>query len=197
LTRAQAAQDAARQRRRSAGEAEPWHSSEARTRRSNAIGRRDAEALAWEAAHPGVTVDRSEFAPILEALTEAKTTGPAIANATGLSKTHSDGIRRGRYVPHARHWPALANLVGVPCPFEVGDSSDGLDVRWWREVVVPALASITTTSVSKATGLSGGQASKVRRGLNVPNPRHWLALAALVGVDRPGNCSTSGGTLRT
>jgi hypothetical protein len=171
---------AAQEARRAAGVPDPWHSPKARALRGSAIGQRDAEALAWKAAHPGVVADKASFAPIAAALVGV--TGPAIARATGLSKTYADQVRAGKYVPHPRHWPALAELAGVTCPFADAEAPGALDVTWWREVVVPRLASVSTVAIGQATGLSKGQCSKVRRGLNVPNPGHWPVLAELAGV---------------
>jgi transcriptional regulator with XRE-family HTH domain len=37
----------------------------------------------------------------------------AIMAATGLAKSTASQVRSGRAVPHARHLPALAELVGV------------------------------------------------------------------------------------
>jgi hypothetical protein len=127
-----------------------------------------------------VVADKASFAPIAAALVGV--TGPAIARATGLSKTYADQVRAGKYVPHPRHWPALAELAGVTCPFADAEAPGALDVTWWREVVVPRLASVSTVAIGQATGLSKGQCSKVRRGLNVPNPGHWPVLAELAGV---------------
>ncbi len=177
-----AASRRARQARRAQGVPESSASPEARAKLGSAIGKRDDEATAWDAAHAGVVVDRETFAPIaarLPAVTLGRTTA-----ATGLSKSYAASVRRGFHVPHPRHWAALAELTGVPCPFEI-EAGAGLDLAWWRGVVVPALASVTTTAVAEATGLSAGQASKVRRGLHAPDPKHWSTLAALAGVEVP------------
>jgi len=120
----------------------------------SAIGRRDVEALAWEAAHPEVVADATLFAPIGVALTGV--TVGTIARITGLSKAYSSQVRRGEYVPHPRHWPVLAELVGVPCPFDDGAVAGALDLTWWREVVVPRLANVSTVAIGQATGLSRG-----------------------------------------
>jgi CRISPR-associated endonuclease Cas1 len=38
---------------------------------------------------------------------------PAIATALGVSEPYATGIRRGRRIPHPRHWQTLARLAGV------------------------------------------------------------------------------------
>jgi hypothetical protein len=47
------------------------------------------------------------LAPQLHALKLA-----TIVAATGLSKASCSMIRRGRSIPHARHWETLAELIG-------------------------------------------------------------------------------------
>jgi CRISPR-associated endonuclease Cas1 len=180
IAKAKAARRATRDVRQVLGLPDPSQTPEAKARKGSAIGRRDVEALAWEAAHPGVVVDAALFAPIGVAL--GGVTVGAIARVTGLSTSYSSQVRKGECVPHPRHWPALAELAGVPCPFENGAVAGALDLTWWREVVVPKLASVSTVAIGEATGLSKGQCSKLRRGLNVPHPRHWPALAELAGA---------------
>jgi CRISPR-associated endonuclease Cas1 len=152
--RATDAHRTAREAREAAGLPSPSQAPEVRARMGSAIGRRDVEALAWEAAHPEVVADATLFAPIGVALTGV--TVGTIARITGLSKAYSSQVRRGEYVPHPRHWPVLAELVGVPCPFDDGAVAGALDLTWWREVVVPRLANVSTVAIGQATGLSRG-----------------------------------------
>jgi hypothetical protein len=43
---------------------------------------------------------------------------------------------------------------------------------------------MSLTEIADALGASTSSASKFRRGLRVPAPRHWTALAALVELDQ-------------
>jgi hypothetical protein len=139
-------------------------------------------------------VNPVDFAPIRAGL--ANVAVSRITATVGLSKSYTDRVRVGTYTPHPRHWPALAQLAGVPCPFD-DTPADALDPRWWREVVVPALGAVSTTAITAATGLSSGNASLVRRGLRNPHPRHWPILAELVGVAVPRSPSPPDGTVTT
>jgi len=56
------------------------------------------------------------------------------------------------------------------------------DPEWFRSVVLPSLASVTLSEIARATGVSTSAASKIRAGRRLPHPRHWQALASLVGV---------------
>jgi hypothetical protein len=76
-------------------------------------------------------------------------------------------------------------LAQVSCPLALDSTETGADVAWWREHVLPALGTVATTSIMAATGVSSAAASKLRRGLHVPAPKHWRALAELVGIAWP------------
>jgi hypothetical protein len=70
--------------------------------------------LAWNLAHPRLVADPAIYEPIRTGL-------PGIALGlivalTGLSNSHAQAVRSGTKVPHARHWAALAELVGVDLP---------------------------------------------------------------------------------
>ena len=48
--------------------------------------------------------------------------------------------------------------------------------------VLPALARISKSEIQKALGVSEPYSSYIQRGTRIPHPRHWQALAQLVGV---------------
>ena len=95
-------------------EPDPSHSPETRRKAGRAIAKRDAEAAAWDAAHPGVRPDPSEFGPIAAGLRAVSLS--QIAARTGLSKSYAGSVRSGKHVPHPRHWRALSELADLPCP---------------------------------------------------------------------------------
>jgi len=61
----------------------------------------------------------------------------------------------------------------------------GLTFEQYQTEVLPALATVPLADIERATGLSNGNCSRIRRGLQVPNPHHWAALAALGKGRRP------------
>jgi hypothetical protein len=183
LVAAHAGQAAARARRKRAGEPDSSHTVEVRAARAASIGRRNAEALAWDIAHADVLVAPGAFSIIAAGLAEVPLR--AIMSATELSKTYAGQVRRGSYIPHPRHWQALAQLAEVPCPQAVDTATAGVDVAWWHEQVVPALGVVPTRTIMAAIKVSSATASKLRRGLHIPNPKHWRALAELAGVAWP------------
>jgi hypothetical protein len=74
-----------------------------------------AEEREWERGHQGIRRPSPEqFGPIREAL--ARFPLDTIAHAIGVSRTAAGYIRRGKLVPHVRHWSALAALVELPDP---------------------------------------------------------------------------------
>jgi CRISPR-associated endonuclease Cas1 len=91
----------------------PAQSSEVRRRRGRAIAAAVAGLHDWKAEHGDAKRPSPEaFAPIRDGLAGVKLT--EIMAATELSKSTASQIRSGRTVPHVRHWPALAELAGLP-----------------------------------------------------------------------------------
>jgi len=87
------------------------HSPEARARQAEKQRRHAAALKAW---HPSDKPDwlteevyRERIQPRL-----ASVTVPAIASALRISQPYAAEIRAGRHVPHPRHWPILARIVG-------------------------------------------------------------------------------------
>jgi hypothetical protein len=57
---------------------------------------------------------------------------------------------------------------------------DGRDAAWFRRDVVPKLARFPLNAMARATGLSLAACSRVGAGSQIPHPRHWDSLLALV-----------------
>jgi len=59
---------------------------------------------------------------------------------------------------------------------------------WWPDEstyireIQPRLASITISTISSTLGVCESYAADIRAGRHRPHPRHWQALAQLVGV---------------
>lgn len=62
--------------------------------------------------------------------------------------------------------------------------SGGCSYEQYQTVILPALAAVSLIDLEKATGLSNGSCCRVRQGKQLPNPRHWAALAAAAGVSK-------------
>ena len=56
-------------------------------------------------------------------------------------------------------------------------------MEWYAEQIAPRLAELSLKEIAGALGVSTSSASKFRRGLRVPAPRHWRSLAELVGAE--------------
>jgi len=56
--------------------------------------------------------------------------------------------------------------------------------------VQPALARVARSRIRLALGVSEPYSSAIQAGMRIPHPRHWLALARLVGVSQDGHCSS-------
>jgi CRISPR-associated protein Cas1 len=92
-------------------EKQPAQSREARRRRGRSIAMARSELERWKADNPHANADPADFAPLREALSGLRLA--TIMASCQVSKTTASGWRSGRHVPALRHWPALANLVGL------------------------------------------------------------------------------------
>lgn len=87
---------------------DPTHGGAAARKRGASNTRRWKEAAAWNRAHPDrpdPDAFKREILPHLQGLPLSR-----VAKATGLTRMFCSLIRRGLYVPHPRHWAALAQL---------------------------------------------------------------------------------------
>jgi CRISPR-associated endonuclease Cas1 len=86
---------------------DPMHRPEARRKVGKANAKRQREAAAWDRAHekPDADIFRAEILPLLQHVPLTQ-----LEQATGLSKQYCSHIRRGCFVPHARHWDALKRV---------------------------------------------------------------------------------------
>ncbi len=95
-------------------ERQPGQSRDVRRRRGRSIAMARSELEQWKADHPHAKARPEDFAAVRTRLAAFKLAD--IGAATGVSKATASSWRSGRLVPALRHWEALANLVGVPCP---------------------------------------------------------------------------------
>lgn len=62
------------------------------------------------------------------------------------------------------------------------DLPEWLDEEVYREQIQPKLATFAVSTIASALEISKPYATDIRRGKRVPHPRHWHALAQVVGV---------------
>ena len=66
-----------------------------------------------------------------------------------------------------------------PAPPTVEELSGGWSFTDYQTRILPRLAHVPLPDMQRATGLSNGGCSRIRRGQQIPNPKHWAALAAV------------------
>ncbi|HTT17861.1 MAG TPA: hypothetical protein VMG82_02885 [Candidatus Sulfotelmatobacter sp.] len=59
---------------------------------------------------------------------------------------------------------------------------DRLTEEAYREKVQPGLSGVTVRTISSTLSVSQPYAAEIRAGRYLPHPRHWLALARIVGI---------------
>ena len=94
------------------------------------------------------------------------------ADQMGVSPTHTEDAR-------ARRQAANSAQRALQREWEVTHRGEVFDPEWFREHVLPGLATLSLPAIAKATGMSATAAGKVRSGERVPHPRHWEGLEAI------------------
>jgi CRISPR-associated endonuclease Cas1 len=92
---------------------------------------------------------------------------------TGVLPSHTDEAQARRRETNRRR--QLARLA-----WEADHGGESPDVDWYSEQIAPRLAGLSLTEIAGALNVSTSSASKFRRGLRVPAPRHWTVLSDLV-----------------
>lgn len=63
------------------------------------------------------------------------------------------------------------------------ESGSTTDPEVFRRKILPQLQGMTLGMMAKTTGLSEQYCSLIRRGLKMPHPRRWEALASVIAND--------------
>jgi CRISPR-associated endonuclease Cas1 len=84
----------------------------AQARRADSQRRQAAALKAWNPSDKLDLLDKKFYRERIQPRLAAVTV-PTIVTALAVSKPYATNIRAGRCVPHARHWLALAQLVGL------------------------------------------------------------------------------------
>jgi hypothetical protein len=98
-----------------------------------------------------------------------------LGRETGRVAAHSADAQARRANTQRRN--ALAKAAWVP-----SSQPAWLNEETYLGKIQPLLAGLTQSAIASALGLSKPYASAIRAGRRVPHPRHWQALAKLVGV---------------
>jgi len=79
---------------------------------------------------------------------------------------------------------ARGSAIAAARARERDEAAAAVGIGWetYRDVIMGALGSVAPSAIASATGLSRSSASKIKAGRQIAHPRHWTALAALVGV---------------
>jgi len=87
-------------------------------------------------------------------------------------------VQRREYMSQLGKSRAQAKAIVEAKP-TVEELSGGWTVEQYQNEILPGLAGIPLPDIERATGLSNATCSRLTRGLQLPNPKHWPALAGL------------------
>jgi len=99
------------------------------------------------------------------------------AAKSGRVAAQTDEAQARRSATQQRHFAARKGWVASQHP-------SWLDSKTYVERIQPRLAQVACSAVASAIGVSMPYAADIRAGRRCPHPRHWQALAALVGVSQ-------------
>jgi hypothetical protein len=94
--------------------------------------------------------------------------------ADGRDPSHGGEVGRKRGATNARHYreaQAFERKAGDAMPY----------LETWSRDIFPRLAAVSVRSTAKATNLSTGYCSSIKKGLRVPHAVHWQKFGELVG----------------
>ncbi len=90
---------------------DPSTTTQAAAKRAASLARNRAALKAWQAANPDAGVDAAEYdREIRPRLGQVSVS--VIATTLDISLSAASRIRAGSLMPHARHWPTMAGLLG-------------------------------------------------------------------------------------
>jgi len=96
--------------------------------------------------------------------------------AAGTDPAHGGEAGKARGQRNANHYHVISEWKR--------DNTDVQELQLFTRDILPKLQAVSLRDMSRATGLTEGYCSFVRRGLKVPHRRHWQPLAALAATVR-------------
>jgi len=95
----------------------------------------------------------------------------------GIDPSHGGSAAARRSASQAQRHVELRD-------WQASDGDLPADPEWFRREILPQLHDVSLTVLARATGLTPGYLSQVRRGLKTPHPRHWAKLASVLDHGR-------------
>jgi CRISPR-associated endonuclease Cas1 len=127
---------------------------------------------------------RTEWCPscLAERREEVGSALPAAARAAALRFAEETGVLPTHTAQaQAARSASMKEQRMIEAAYEAAHGTDR-DPAWYGAMVQPLLAAFTLPAIAKAAGVSTSAAAKWRSGRAIPHPRHWAALAELVGA---------------
>ena len=90
----------------------------------------------------------------------------------GRIATHSPSAEARRSATQTKQFAAIRSWNPSELP-------SWLNEKVYRSKILPGLPKLTVKTICLAIGVSHPYATNIRRGIAIPHPRHWLALAKL------------------
>jgi CRISPR-associated endonuclease Cas1 len=109
---------------------------------------------------------------------------PAISRENTLKAPKPAGIIIHDPIAQSRRAETQQRQAAALKAWKPADNPDWLGEKFYYEQVKPLLRAVQVPTIQRALSVSEPYALRIRNGQIVPHPRHWLALAHLVNVER-------------
>jgi uncharacterized Zn finger protein (UPF0148 family) len=108
----------------------------------------------------------------------------AVPVATQHIKEAAQAARDRAHSPESRVKQARtqSRLRKVEAEWSALSLPEWLTEKFYAEKIQPALASVSNSAIASRLGVSRCSGSRIRSGKLRPHPRHWQALAELMGI---------------
>lgn len=107
------------------------------------------------------------------------------AHRTVARKDATNASRRALTDPETRQARGTAIARGKAKAHAQHARTHGWEPDHWLDTLAARVQALTLAQITAATGLSQTHASRIKRGTQVPHPRHWTALNQATSYDRP------------
>jgi CRISPR-associated endonuclease Cas1 len=118
---------------------------------------------------------------VTHAPNSARDYAPVISGGRGLQPTKSARLNRFDPVAQVRRAGTQRQQAAALKAWGPADKPDWLNEKFYTEQIQPRLRTVQVSTIQVALSVSAPYAQRIRVARCVPHPRHWLALARLVG----------------
>jgi hypothetical protein len=120
--------------------------------------------------------------PVTTPLVDSRDSVAALSSKNSLMAAKVARLNRFDPIAQTRRADSQRRQNAARKAWKPAERPEGLDEKFFRTQIQPRLAAVTVPIIVTTLSVSEPYATRIRAGRCVPHPRHWLALARLVGA---------------